>query len=638
MPFDALVIHSLTDEFEKKLTSGKIDKIFQPEKDEIILNIRNNNTNYKLVLSASASNSRAYIAQNYKKQNPIKAPDFCMTLRKHLQGGIITKITQIDFERIIKISIESYDELKEKTVKNLYVEIMGRNSNIILTHESNEKIIDSIKRVPFGVSRVRQILPGLTYESAPSQNKISPLSKVSKEVFFSEIKSFEGPIYKAIYSKFLGISPVVSKEICRVNSLSNASKSTENLDFINNDKDKFNISSENNSDNNTKDKFNLSSEILYDKNTTDVDENDLSIIYSNFTSLFDKIADNNYTPSIVHNKRIDKYLDFSCIELSFYKSEDFSSEFIHYDSISDVIENYYSMRDIKDRISQKSSDLKKSLHTKLERLKNKQHKQEKELKESKKANEYKVKGELLTAYIYMIEKGMKEIEVANFYSESYENITIPLKINLTPSENTQKYFKKYNKMKTAQKEISHQMEINKEEIDYLENTLLGIENCDNLEELEEIKEELIKVGYLKPSRKSKNKSNKKNTDTHSEPLKFISTDGTTILVGKNNKQNDYLTLRIADPDDIWMHTKNIPGSHVIIKCAGKEPSEQTLIEGATLSAYYSKSRMSAQVPVDYTKKKNVKKPSGSKPGLVIYETNNTLYITPTEEAIAKLKK
>ena len=257
------------------------------------------------------------------------------------------------------------------------------------------------------------------------------------------------------------------------------------------------------------------------------------------------------------------------------------------------------------------------------------------MKEAENADIYKVKGELLTAYIYMIQKGMESIEVQNFYDPNYENISISLKKNLTPSENSQRYFKKYNKLKTAKKEITSQMSINKEEIDYLENILLNIENCENLAELQDIKDELISLGYSKASGKLKSK--KEIAKLTTSPHEFMSSDGVKILVGKNNKQNDHLTLRIADPDDIWMHTKNIPGSHVIIKCAGKEVSEQTIYEGAMLAAYFSKSKMSAQVPVDYTKKKHVKKPSGSKPGMVIYETNSTMYVTPTEEMVASLK-
>lgn len=586
MALDGLVIHSIVDELHKKLLGGKIDKVYQPENDEVVLHIRNNKENFKLVLSCSASNPRVYLASDYKKENPINAPMFCMLFRKYIQGGNIVNVSQVDFERIIKISVESFDELKEKTTKDIIIEIMGRHSNIILTHSSNNKIIDSAKRIPPSVSRVRQILPGQTYVLPPKQDKLNPITDISLNSFVDTLSSFDGPIFKAIYSKFLGISPVIAKEICfRANI-------DENL---------------------------LVSEISSD---------DISKIYKEFHNLFKHIKDNIYNPCMVIDTSIDKVLDFSCINLSLFSNLSIINDY----SISKILENYYATKDIKDRIHQRSSDLRKSISIKLDRLYNKLNKQEKELIESENADIYKIKGELITSYIYMIEKGMESVDVANFYDSEYKNIKISLNTNFTPSENAQKYFKKYNKLKTAKKEITSQMEITKEEIDYLENIMLSIENCENLAELMDIREELGKVGYLR----SKNNS-KKETKLTTKPHEFVSSNGFKILVGKNNKQNDHLTLKVASNEDIWMHTKNIPGSHVIIKTEGKEVPDETIFEGAMLAAFFSKSKMSSQVPVDYTKKKNVKKPNGAKPGMVIYDTNNTVYVTPTEELVVKLK-
>lgn len=586
MALDGLVIHCIVNELNKKLLGGKIDKVYQPENDEVVLHIRNNKENFKLVLSCSASNPRVYLANNYKKENPINAPMFCMLFRKYIQGGNIVNISQIGFERIIKISVESFDELKEKTTKDIIIEIMGRHSNIILTHSLDNKIIDSAKRIPPSVSRVRQILPGQTYVLPPKQDKLNPIDEVSLNLFVDTLTSFNGPIFKAIYSKFLGVSPVIAKEICF--------------------------------------RANIDENTLIDE----ISSNDISKVYKEFHNLFKFINDNMYNPSMVIDESIDKVLDFSCINLSQFSN----LSIINDDSISKILENYYATKDIKDRIHQRSSDLRKSISIKLDRLYNKLNKQEKELIESENAEIYKIKGELITSYIYMIEKGMESVEVANFYDPEYKNITISLNPNFTPSENAQKYFKKYNKMKTAKKEITSQIEITKEEINYLENIILSIENCENLAELMDIREELSKVGYLR----AKNNI-KKETKLTTKPHEFISSNGFKILVGKNNKQNDNLTLKIASNEDIWMHTKNIPGSHVIIKTEGKEVPDETIFEGAMLAAFFSKSKMSSQVPVDYTKKKNVKKPNGSKPGMVIYETNSTIYVTPTEELIAKLK-
>ncbi len=586
MALDGLVIHSLAHELTTKLVGGKIDRVHQPENDELVLYIRNNKESFKLVLSSSASNPRVYIANDYKKENPIKAPMFCMLFRKYIQGGIITEISQINFERIIKISVESFDELKEKTTKDIYIEIMGRHSNIILVQ--NSKIIDSIKRIPPSVSRVRQLLPNMTYELPPAQDKINPIKGTSIKSFINILREFDGPIYKGIYSKFLGISPSVAKEICH----------------------RANLNPNDNGNDKTRD--------------------ELSVLYRIFSDLFTNIKKDEYNPCIVIDENVDKVIDFSCINLSYLDG----NKFIKNDSISQIIEDYYKTKDFKERVHQRTADLRKSISIKLERLYHKQKKIEKELRDADNADEFKVKGELLTSYIYMIQKGMESVEVANFYDPNYSNIRIALNKNLTPSENAQKYFKKYNKLKTAKIELTSQIAICNEEIEYLENIMLGIENCENLEELNDIKDELIKLGYAKAPFRYKAK---KDIDPTTKPNQFTSSDGFTILVGKNNKQNDYLTLRIADPEDLWMHTKNIPGSHVIIKCAGKEVPDNTLLEAATLAAYFSKARLSSQVPVDYTMKKHVKKPSGSKPGMVIYETNSTIYVTPTEELVVKLK-
>lgn len=586
MALDGLVIHSIVSELSSKILGGKIDKVYQPEDDEILLHIRNDKENFKLVLSASSSNPRVYLANNYKKENPINAPMFCMLFRKYIQNGIIVDISQIEFERIIKITVESFDELKEKTKKDIYIEIMGRHSNIILTHSVDNKIIDSAKRIPFSISRVRQILPGMTYTLPPKQDKLNPLNNISKDDFINTLKEFNGPVFKSIYSKFLGISPIVSKEICFRSNLD------DKIDIIDLSLDNFNS------------------------------------LYKEFNTLFNLINNNNYNPCIVINESIDKVIDFSCINLSLYKD----LTFINNNSMSKILEDYYQTKDTKDRIHQRSSDLRKSISIKLDRLYHKLEKQKQELIDSNNAEIFKIKGELLTSYIYMIEKGMDSVEVANFYDPEYKNIIIHLNKNLTPSENAQKYFKKYNKMKTAKKEITHQIELNLDEINYLENIMLSIENCDNLDELLDIREELTKEGYLKGKIK-----NKKDTKLTTKPHEFISSDGFKILVGKNNKQNDHLTLKVADNNDIWLHTKNIPGSHVIVKTDGKSISDETIYEAAMLAAFFSKSKMSSQVPVDYTKRKNIKKPNKAKPGMVIYETNSTIYVTPTEELVAKLK-
>nr|WP_297395491.1 NFACT RNA binding domain-containing protein [uncultured Peptostreptococcus sp.] len=586
MSFDGIVVKSLVGELREKLIDSKIDKVYQPEKDEVCLKIRSKEGACKLLLSASASHPRVYIANKYEKTNPKKAPVFCMTLRKYIQGGVIVGIDQVGFERIIKISVESYDELREKTRKDLYIEIMGKHSNIILVSDLEGKVIDSIKRVPLSVSRARQVLPGVSYELPPSQDKLNPLDRIDVDKFTLRINRSKGPVFKAIYGNILGLSPLLAREVCvRVGLEAN----TE---------------------------------------VEDLSNEDIRSLVDCINTIFDDLDKNKVYPSIIIDKKRDKIVEFSSIRLSQYK--DLTE--IYNDSISTIIEDYYLAKDKKDRINQRASSMKKNLSLKLDRVKHKIDKQMIELKESENADKYRIKGELITSYIYMIKEGMDKVVLENFYDNNKE-IEIDLRVNLSPSENAQKYFKKYNKLKNAGEEISKQMVINIQEKEYLENTLLSIENCDDAKELKEIREELIREGYIK-SYKMPKKDNKPGTDMR----KFTSYHGKLIIVGKNNKQNDYLTLRLADNEDLWFHTKDIPGSHVLIKSAGMTVTDEELIEAATLAAYYSKARMSSNVPVDYTMRKNVKKPSGAKPGMVIYEKNKTIYVTPSDEAKAKIKQ
>lgn len=585
MAFDAIVVNSLARELNEMLEGTKIDKVYQPEKDEVCLKIRSGKDNYKLVLSASPSHPRVYIADNYEKQNPKKAPVFCMTLRKHIQSGVIAGVVQVGFERIIRIAIDSYDELREKTRKYLYVEIMGKHSNIILVHDTENRILDSIKRVPPSVSRLRQILPGMAYELPPVQDKINPMANIDRQELIDRIRSCDMQIFKAIYSNILGLSPTVAREICYRLDIDKSMSSLE------------------------------------------IGDGEIDRIIKEINLMFGKLELGQAYPNMIIDEKRDKIVEFSSIKLNQY--EDLTE--INFDRVSQAIESYYISKDIKDRINQRASAMKKSLQIKLDRVNNKIKKQNQELLESEKADDYRVKGELLTSYIYMVQKGMEEVELDNFYDNN-SKIRVSLNKNLTPSENAQKYFKKYNKMKNASEEISKQIKINLEESEYLENSLLAIENCDNDKDLKEIREELIREGYIKSYRMPK-----KDIKPNTQYLKYMSSGGNLIMVGKNNKQNDYLTLRLADNEDLWFHTKNIPGSHVVLKCAGKKVLDEEILEAATLAAYYSKAKMSANVPVDYTIKKHVKKPSGAKPGMVIYETNKTAYVTPSDEAKAKIR-
>ena len=589
MSFDGIVTNALVKEFKETITGGRIDKIYQQEKDEILIHIRNLGNNYKLLLSASSNNPRAYLT-DYSKQNPNTPPMFCMFLRKQLQGGIILDINQHELDRIITIDVKSLDEIGDISTKQLIIEIMGKHSNIILIDKSSEIILDSIKRVPESISRVRQVLPGLKYQYPPSNDKLNPLH-IDFDTFLNKLdkNNKNVQVFKFLYKSFIGLSPLISKEICY--------------------------------------RAHIDERLTINALT----KLDVKNLYSSFNSLMNDVLEKNFNPHFIKNDKTNEILAFHALNLSQYEC----MYKISNQSISAILDNYYHKKDTIDRIKQKSLSIRRTIQTKLERDLNKLAKQKQELLDSKKREKYKIYGDLISANIYKIDRGIDSIDLENFYTENLDLINIPLDPKLSPSQNAQKYYKKYTKLKNASKLLEKEIPKTEDEIEYLENILVSIENCTEIEELDEIKEELINEGYLKGKNRKKKKNKKQNS---SKPYHFISSDGFHIYVGKNNKQNDYLTLRFANKEDIWLHTKDIPGSHVIIRKENMEVPQNTLYEAAILSAFYSKSKNSENVAVDYTEKKHVKKPNGAKPGMVIYEQNSTIYVTPKIEEISKIKK
>ena len=584
MAFDGITVSAIKAEIEDKILGGRIDKVYQPEKDEIILGIRSMGQAYKLLLTSNASNPKFHFTQT-NPSNPMTPPLYCMVKRKHLQSGKINKIEQPDFDRLLNINVESLNELGDYSVKKLVLEIMGRHSNIILTDENNT-ILDCIKHIGHDTSSVREVLPGREYTLPPSQGKINTLELDNNN--FNEVlennPSFE--IQSVIYKNYTGISPIAASEICyRANV--NGSTPVEAL--------------------------------------TDIQK---EIVFNKFAGLVEDIKANRFYPESITNEK-GKTIDFSPIEMTQFNG----LEIKKYTSISELIESFYANRDFAYRIGQKTQDLRKLITQNIERCIRKKDIQMQTLRSIKNRDELRLKGELLTANIYSIKKGMTTVELPNYYSENQELVAIELDSNKTPSENAQKYYKAYNKAKRTFEALKDQIKSNDEELAYLESVLTSVNNCTDEQDVKEIRRELREEGYVKKVKNQKDKSKK-----HSVPLHFISQDGFDIYVGKNNIQNDELTLKFARPRDIWIHTKNIPGSHVIIVANGQTIPDTTLNEGAMLSAFYSKAKNSSKVPVDYTEKKNVKKPNGSKPGFVIYETNKTAYITTSEEEIKKIRR
>lgn len=565
MALDGIFINSLISELKETLIGSKIDKINQPEKDEIILTIRGKG-NSKLLISSSSRYPRIHFTK-IPKANPLKAPTFCMVLRKYLCGGKILDIRQEDLDRIVIFKIETKDELGFESIYELIIEIMGRHSNISLVRQRDNKIMESIKHLTASTNSYRVLYPGASYVYPPKSTKLNifDLSKENMNTFFKE-NDFE--FNQNFFSSILtGVGKSLSQD-------------------------------------------------LYQKYTTTIDA-EISQ---------DKLLDfiNNQKDSLLKNKNDLMFLKNGLLVDFYFKDLDIYNDFekINIDNNSELLETFYSNKDKQDRLHVKSTDLQRLLNTNIERCLKKIKILNSTLTDCKKKDEYKIKGELLTSYIYTVKKGDKSINVLNYYNEdSEEYIDITLNEHKTPSENIQQYFKKYNKLKSAESSALKQLELANSELDYLYSVTTNLSNVDNYNEIDDIKKELIESSYIRFRKTGKQKKEKE-----SKPMHFKSSDGIDIYVGKNNIQNDTLTLKSSEKRFTWLHTKEIPGSHVVI--ASFEVPETTLYEAAVLAAFYSKAKDSTKVPVDYTLIKNVKKPSGAKPGMVIYSTNKTMFIDP----------
>lgn len=578
MAIDGIYLYSLVQDLKKSIINSKIDKINQPEKDEIILTLRKERKNLKLLISASPKYPRFNLT-NVVKANPLQAPMFTMVLRKYLIGGKIVDIVQLDGDRIVKFLIESSDELGFNSIYTLIVEIMGRHSNITLVRERDNKIMECIKHIAPSMNSYRVLYPGITYKYPPESTKVNPFSfnnTTLSDFLDKNIINFNKNFF---VSCFTGISKALSEHLF----------------------------------------------IEYTKAYSDFSTENITIFIHQF---IDNILNNESFK--IYKDNDGNYIDFYVIPL-YQLEEDFSFEVL--EDIHELMDKYFLEKDKQERIKGRSVNLQKLVTTNIDRCIKKESKLKDLLKKCEDKECFKIKGDLLTSYIYSLKKGDKTFTTFNFFSEDNEEITIPLDENKTPSENIQNYYKKYNKLKKSEESAIDQLEKNEEELQYLYSVLTNIENCESYTEIDDIKEELVSTGYVR-KRKANGKNSKK--AKASKPLHFISSDGIDIFVGKNNIQNEYLSLKFANKNFMWLHTKNIPGSHVII-CSSDVP-DNTLVEGATLAAYYSKAKDSSKVPVDYTLVKNLKKPNGSKPGMVIYHTNYTMYVEPSDFNNLNLEK
>jgi len=576
MPLDGTAIASVVHELSA-LIGGRIDKISQPEPDEIFINLRAGGKNHKLLLTVNANAPRINFTSQ-SKIAPLKAPMFCMVLRKHITSGRVTAIHQPEFERIVEIHIEAMDEMGDKSPKILLIEIMGKHSNIMLL-DANRKILDAIKHVSPSVSSVRPIMPGMAYSPPPSTDKHNPLTLGEGELL-PAISPNNFKLQEALYKRLNGISPIVASEIC---NMAGVAADT----FI--------------------------------KDLTPADEMQLCTAFFAVTG---RIKNGDFECNIFSDES--KAVDISALPMTLYAH--YSAE--NYASPSEMLEAFYARRDESYRISQKTVDMRKLINTHLERARKKSFMHERTLEEIKNRDDLRIKGELLMAYMYMVEKGAESYTAENFYDDN-KPMEIALDPSLTVAENAQRYFKQYNKQKRTFAALQEQIEKNNEDLAYLDSVAAAMETITDEADIAEIRAELAAQGFAKRRTESKNKK----VAQAAKPLHYISSDGFDMYIGKNNTQNDNLTLRMAGANDIWMHTKDIPGSHVIVMAGGKELPDTTILEAANLAAYHSKARNSAQVPVDYVAKRHVRKPNGAKPGFVIYDSHKTVYVTPKETTL-----
>lgn len=577
MALDGIYLSSLIEEIKDIIIDCKVDKITQPEKDEIILSFKKNRKVYKLLISSSSNYPRIHFTE-FNKENPMQAPMFCMVLRKYLSAATVLSVRQVNSDRLLVIDFKSSDELGFDSVYSLIIEIMGRHSNISLVRCRDNLVMDSIKHVTADINSFRVLYTGVEYVYPPISKKLNVFN-FSYDEFYEYIITNEVDFTEKFFTgTFTGISAGLSSEL--VNRYS-----TENLNF---------------------------------------DLEHATNIYTFTINFFKDKLTNIFLASYSMKGKLK---DFHCIELT--SLNDYNHE--KYDSPSKLIENFYFQKDRYDRLNAKSSDLQKIVNNNISRCDKKMRILRDTLTECDTKDSYKLFGELLTANIYSLKKGDKFANVINYYSENSDSMEIKLDENKTPSQNVQYYYKKYNKFKKSEEMALIQMDLTENELQYLQSVLTNILNVENYNGIEDIRNELIETDYI-----TLKKANKGKKPKPTKPMHFVSSEGIDIYVGRNNIQNDFLTLKFASKNDIWLHTKDIPGSHVIIKNTGNI-SDITLLEAGNLSAFYSKSKSSSSVPVDYTEVKNVRKPSGAKPGMVIYSTNKTLYITPMESTLNRIE-
>ena len=583
MAFDGIVLAAVTAEMQQ-LVNSRIFKIYQPDKGEIVLHCRQPGFSLPVILSGDPQNPRAYLAKTVP-ENPLSPPSFCMLLRKYLEGGRITSVVQPDLERILEITIENFSDRGELTHYRLIVEIMGRHSNIVLLNRS-DTILDAIHRVDSRVNRYREIIPGATYIPPPDQAKLSPLG-LSWQGFLDRLApaSPQARLSRLVLDNFAGIGPRTAKELVYQAGYSPTALRQE------------------------------------------IDDQGLRALYDQLVTLGKIIEETRFAPRVLLDDNTQPE-GISAIPLDHLPLLAQTFE-----SMSLAAETYYKKKLAKQKMTSWQNNLSRVVDGHQRRVTKKLQAQKAALEEAESADTYRVFGELLTANLYRVEKGMEAISVTNFYDPNQSKISITLDPRLSPSGNAQAYFRRYNKAKKTKVAGLYQYHRTLQEQKYLDQVQATLELATDLSDIKEIQRELIQEGYMRATKEPRRKHP---ATPKPEPLRFRSQDGLEILVGRNNRQNDYVTFKLGRSEDIWLHVKDIPGSHVIVKGKGDPIPEKTLEEAALLAAYYSKARTGQNVSVDYTFRKHVRKPKGAKPGMVIYDHHNTLFVTPHLDVIGPL--
>lgn len=575
MALDGITLSMLKNEISEKLIGARVDKIHQPSKEELVIALRWNGGNGKLLISASASGPRIHFTES-SVDNPKNPPMFCMLMRKHLSGAKLVEIEQFGLERMLHISFSTYNEFGDPVIIKLVVEIMGRHSNIMLIGPDG-RIIDAIKRVTADMSSVRQVMPGMTYVFPPAQNKLNTLDIDCMELASRLKNGRDIPLSKALMENLDGVSPIVCREI---------------------------------------------SEIVtggFDTKAHDLTNDDFEKLASCLEKISESIKNGNADPYMVIEEN-GHPLDFTFIKVSQYGD---ATEVRKFGSFSEMLDKFYSKRSGADRMKQRSNDLFKFVTNLADRISRKLDVQRQELARSTERDILRVKGELIHANLCMIEKGMTSVVLENYY-DNCKPVEVKLDPRLTPNQNAQHYFSEYRKADTAERMLKKFIEKGEAELSYIESVFDLLSRARTDDEVVAIREELVSQGYLKNHRKNNQKPVKL------APKEYISSDGFRILCGRNNIQNDKLTFKDSRKNDIWLHTQKIHGSHTVIVTEGREVPETTIQQAAIVAAYNSKARESSLVPVDYTEIKNVKKPSGSAPGKAVYEHYKTAYVRPAQ--------